>query len=161
MEPVYTQFFETTTGVRVAAFVQRELNDRGIYAPVKEISQAQFYLPKTGILARGDFDIAYVPWSMGADPDDRFLIACDGTANYMRYCNPAVDRRETEAVARVSQADRRADYVTVDRLVAADVPIVYLFNAAYVYAYDKRLHGFSPNAFTPTWNAYAWSLSPK
>jgi peptide/nickel transport system substrate-binding protein len=161
MEPVYTQFFETTTGVRVAAFVQRELNDRGIYAPVKEISQAQFYLPKTGILARGDFDIAYVPWSMGADPDDRFLIACDGTANYMRYCNPAVDRRETEAVARVSQAERPPDSATVARLAAGDVPIVYLFNAAYVYAYDKRLHGFSPNAFTPTWNAYAWSLSPK
>jgi peptide/nickel transport system substrate-binding protein len=158
LEPVYMQFYESATGVRVAAFVQRELNERGIYAPVKRISQAQFYLPKTGILARGDFDIAYVPWSMGADPDDRFLIACDGTANYMRYCNHALDRLEADAVRKLRQAERRADYVTIDRTVARDVPVIYLFNAAYVYAYDKRLRGFSPNAFTPTWNAYAWRL---
>ena len=161
MEPVYMQFFETTTGVRVAAFVQRELNERGIYAPVKQISQAQFYLPKTGILARGDFDLAYVPWSMGADPDDRFLIACDGTANYMRYCNRAVDRLEQDAATKLRQSERRADYVAIDRIVATDVPVIYLFNASYVYAYDKRLRGFSPNAFSPTWNAYAWSLSSK
>jgi len=38
------------------------------------------------------------------------------------------------------------------------VPIVYLFNAGYVYAYNKRLRGFAPNAFSPTWNAYGWSL---
>jgi peptide/nickel transport system substrate-binding protein len=159
LDAVYMQFYESATGVRVASFVQRELNDRGINATVKQISQAQFYLPKTGILARGDFDVAYVPWSMGADPDDRFLIACDGTANYMRYCNPAVDRLEAHAVNAPRQADRRADYVAVDRAVAHDVPVIYLFNAAYVYAYDKRLRGFSPNAFSPTWNAYSWNFS--
>ena len=47
---------------------------------------------------------------------------------------------------------------SVARIVAEQVPIIYLFNADYVYAYRKRLQGFSPNAFLPTWNAYAWRV---
>lgn len=158
LEFTYVQFPESATGVRVAAFVQRELSERGVDATIKQISAAQFYLPSTGILAGGNFDLAYVPWTMGADPDDRFLIACDGTANYMRYCNRRVDALERAAAAEPERARRRSDYAAIDREVAGDVPILYLFNAAYVYAYDKRLHGFSPNAFSPTWNAYAWRL---
>ena len=155
----YVQFPETTTGVRVAALVQRELSERGFDVTIKQISNAQLFLPTTGALAAGAFDMAYVPWSMGADPDDRFLLACSGAAkNYMRYCARAIERLEEDAVARAGQAARRADYIAIDRIVARDVPIVYLFNPSYVYAYRQRLHGFAPNAFSPTWNAYAWSL---
>ena len=38
------------------------------------------------------------------------------------------------------------------------MPILYLFNADYIYAYRRRLHGFAPNAFLPTWNAYRWRV---
>ena len=155
----YVQFPETTTGVRVAAVAQRELSERGFDVTVKGISNAQLFLPKSGALAAGAFDMAYVPWTMGADPDDRFLLACDGAArNYMHYCDREIERLERDAVAATSQAARGADYRAIDRIVARDVPIVYLFNPSYVYAYRKRLHGFAPNAFSPTWNAYNWSL---
>jgi len=158
LELNYVQFVETTTGMRVAAFAQRQFHERGIETPIKTVTQAQFYLPKRGVLSGGDFDIAYVPWTMGADPDDAFLVGCTGAANYMRYCNPTVERLERNAVAEPREEHRRADYVAIDGVVARDVPIVYLFNAGYVYAYNKRLHGFAPNAFSPTWNAYDWSL---
>jgi hypothetical protein len=36
---------------------------------------------------------------------------------------------------------------------------VYLFNPSYSYAYRTTLHDFAPNAFNPTWNAYAWNVS--
>ena len=157
----YVQFPETSTGVRVAAFVQRELFERGLDVTVKSISNAQLFLPATdgGVLASGRFDLAYVPWTMGADPDDRFLVACGtGTKNYMRYCDPEVDRLEDAAAADPDRAARRRAYAAVDRRVARDVPIVYLFNPTYPYAYRSELRGFAPNAFVPTWNAYAWSL---
>ena len=159
LEAVYAQFYESATGVRVAAFVQRALSERGMDVVVKTASQAQLYLPKTGILARGEFDAAYVPWSMGADPDDRFLLTCGGSGNYMGYCSPAVDRLERSAVSASRRSQRRIDYRTIDRDVASDTPIVYLFDASYAYAYDRRLRGFAPNAFSPTWNAYGWKLS--
>jgi peptide/nickel transport system substrate-binding protein len=135
------------------------LSERGFDVTVKQISNAQLFLPKTGALAAGAFDLAYVPWTMGADPDDRFLLACDGAGkNYMHYCDPQIERLERDAAGQTDQAARRADYRAIDRIVARDVPIVYLFNPSYVYAYRKRLHGFAPNAFSPTWNAYSWTL---
>jgi peptide/nickel transport system substrate-binding protein len=158
LELSYVQFVETTTGMRVAAFAQRQLHERGVEATIKQMAQAQFYLPKTGALAAGNFDLAYVPWTLGADPDDRFLLGCSGPANYMRYCNPEVERLEDAALVDPHEAARREAYRSIDGLVARDVPILYLFNARYVYAYNRRLHGFAPNAFSPTWNAYDWSL---
>jgi peptide/nickel transport system substrate-binding protein len=161
LELTYVQFPETTTGVRAAAFVQRQLFERGIDVTIKSISNAQLFLPapEGGTLATGRFDLAYVPWAMGADPDDRFLVGCaSGTKNYMRYCDREVDRLESLAAAEPDRAKRKAAYAAIDRRVARDVPIVYLFNPDYIYAYSPRLRGFAPNAFVPTWNAYAWRL---
>jgi len=155
----YVQFPETSTGVRVATVAQREFADRGLDVTIKQISNAQLFLPRTGVLASGAFDLAYVPWSMGADPDDRFLYGCSAAArNYMRYCDGRIERLEEAALAAPDRAVRRRAYIAIDRIVARDVPIVYLFNPSYVYAYRKRLRGFAPNAFSPTWNAYAWNL---
>ena len=102
--------------------------------------------------------MAYVPWPMGADPDDSFLLSCDGTENYMKYCDADVDRWEDAALASTSQAERKQLYAKIEAKVARDVPIVYLFNPKYVYAYKDVLGGFAPNAFTPTWNAADWRL---
>jgi peptide/nickel transport system substrate-binding protein len=96
---------------------------------------------------------------MGADPDDAFLLGCrGGEKNYMRYCNPRLDALEGKAASEPDLQQRMALYETIDRIVARDVPIVYLFNPTYIYAYDARLHGFQPNGFVPTWNAYDWRL---
>ncbi len=154
---VYAQFPESVTGVRVATAVQAELNARGIAVTIKSVSNAQLFLPKTGTLASGNFDLAYVPFTMGADPDDSFVLACGGVSNYMRWCNPQVDALERQALASVSQARRKELYARIGRIVAREVPLLYLFNADYVYAYRDTLHGFAPNAFLPTWNAGGWT----
>ncbi len=154
----YAQFSETATGVRVATTVQAALHQRGIDVTVKSVSNAQLFLPHTGVLAAGLFDLAYVPWTMGADPDDSAVLGCGAPSNYMRWCSPQVQRLETAALSSTEQNARKRIYGRIARIVAEQVPILYLFNADYVYAYRKRLHGFSPNAFLPTWNAYAWRV---
>jgi peptide/nickel transport system substrate-binding protein len=158
----YVQFPESQTGVRVATVVQSELRARGVDVTIKSLSNAQLFLPRAqgGTLATGAFDLAYVPWPMGADPDDAFLLSCNGSGNYMRWCDPAVDALERRAVAAPSRDERKRLYAAIERRVAAAVPIVYLFDASYSYAYRDRLHGFSPNAFNPTWDAYRWSVAP-
>jgi peptide/nickel transport system substrate-binding protein len=157
----YVQFPETTTGVRVAAFVQSELAARGIAVTIKSVSNAQLFLPASqgGLLATGGFDLAYVPWSMGADPDDSFLLTCRGAANIMRWCDPQVDALEARALATPDRKRRIALYAAIAQRVAAAVPIIYLFDPAYVYAYRAELGGFFPNAFSPTWNAYGWRIA--
>lgn len=155
---LYVQFPESMTGVRVATTVQAELRQRGIAVAVKSISNAQLFTPATGALAAGAFDLAYVPWTMGADPDDSSIFTCKGASNYMRWCDDRVQALERSALSRPEQAARRVLYREIASIVAAQVPVLFLFNADYVYAYRKRLHGFSPNAFLPTWNAGAWQL---
>jgi peptide/nickel transport system substrate-binding protein len=156
----YVQFPESQTGVRAAAFIERALHARGIDLTLKSVTNAKLFLPKSegGALASGAFDLAYVPWPMGADPDDSFLLACDGPANVMRWCDPRVDALERRALTAPTQAERKSLYSEIERRVAAAVPIVYLFDPAYIYAYRTALHGFAPNAFNPTWNAADWRL---
>ena len=155
---VYVQFPESTTGVRVATAVQAALRNRGIDVAVKSVSNAQLFLPRTGALATGNFDLAYVPWTMGADPDDSSVLRCGAPSNYMRWCDSRVDQLEDEALAQTDPSQRKRLYREIATIVARQVPIVYLFNADYVYAYRKRLRGFDPNAFLPTWNTYDWRL---
>lgn len=155
---VYVQFPESMTGVRVATTVQADLKARGIDVTVKSVSNAQLFLPKTGTLATGNFDLAYVPWTMGADPDDSSVLGCNAPSNYMKWCNPRVDALEREALTSPSQAQRKRTYAAIAGIVASDVPIIYLFNAQYIYAYRDRLGGFAPNAFLPTWNARDWQV---
>ena len=156
----YVQFPESATGVRVATLVQSELAERGFRLTIKSLSNAQLFLPRSqgGTLAAGAFDLAYVPWPMGADPDDSFLLTCAGAANYMRWCDAQVEALERRAVVAPSRTERKRLYAQIERRVASEVPIVYLFNPSYSYAYRTALHGFSPNAFNPTWDAYRWTL---
>jgi peptide/nickel transport system substrate-binding protein len=156
----YVQFPESQTGVRVAAVVQSELAARGVRVTIKSLSNVQLFLPRAqgGTLATGAFDLAYVPWQLGADPDDSFLFACDGNANVMRWCDRDVDALERRALAAPTRAARQQLYAQIERRVAAAVPIIYLFDASYSYGYRTTLHGFYPNPFTPTWNAYQWTV---
>ena len=156
----YVQFPESQTGVRVATLVQSELDARGVRVAIKSLSNVQLFLPKAqgGALATGAFDLAYVPWPMGADPDDSFLLTCAGTANAMRWCDRDVDALERRALLAPSRGARRDLYAQIERRVAAAVPIVYLFNPSYSYAYRDTLRGFYPNAFNPTWDAYRWDV---
>ncbi len=154
----YVQFPETATGVRVATAVQAALRARGIDVTIKSISNAQLFLPHAGVLATGTFDLAYVPWTMGADPDDSSVLECGAPSNYMRWCDPRVQRLEHAALAATEMNARKRFYAQIGGIVAQQVPILYLFNANYVYAYRRSLRGFEPNAFVPTWNAYQWRL---
>ena len=157
---VYVQFKDTATGVRVATAAQAMLRSRGIDVEMKTISGAQLFLPHTGILASGNYDLAYVPFPMGSDPDDSSILRCGAPSNYMRYCNAKVDKLEAAALTSPARSERKALYSRIERIVAADVPILYLFNANYIYAYRKELAGFYPNAFLPTWNAAGWRIEP-
>ena len=157
----YVQFPESQTGVRVATFVQSELAARGFAVAIKSLSNAQLFLPESqgGTLATGAFDLAYVPWPMGADPDDSALLSCAGAANSMRWCDPQVDALERRALTAPSRSERAHLYAQIERRVADAVPIVFLFNPSYSYAYRPALGGFFPNAFNPTWDAYRWTLA--
>ncbi len=157
----FTTFPEGDTAVRTAEYVQAMLHDRGVAVAVKKISLAQFYLPASagGLLLSGRFDMAYMVWRGGVDPDDSDLVACRGIANYAGYCDAQVDALEEQALGSDDRHARRAAYVAIQRALAAHVPYDFLYAPRYGFAVQRRVVGFRPTAFSPTWNAYEWATS--
>jgi len=154
----FTTFPESDTAVRTAEYVQQMLRERGIDVIVKKVTLAQFYLPASegGMLLSGRFDLAYVVWRSGLDPDDSDLVTCRGSANYSGFCDGKVDALEMRALAVQNPEVRRSLYFQVQQRLAAEVPYDFLYAPTYSYAVQPNVGGFHPTPFSPTWNAYDW-----
>jgi ABC-type transport system substrate-binding protein len=135
------------------------LRERGINVEVKKVSLSQFYLPKTegGLLLSGTFDMAYIAWRTGADPDDSNIVTCGGVSNYAGYCNAAVDTLEARALTATSLPVRKKLYSVIQHALATDVPYDFLYAPKYGFAAQPGLTGLQPSPFSPTWNSWEWS----
>jgi peptide/nickel transport system substrate-binding protein len=157
----FVTFPEGDTAVRTAEYVQAMLRERGINVDVKKVSLSQFYLPKTeaGLLLSGTFDMAYIAWRTGADPDDSNIVTCGGVSNYAGYCSAAVDALETQALSATNQPERKKLYSAIQHSLASDVPYDFLYAPKYGFAEQPGLTGLRPSPFSPTWNAWEWSVN--
>ncbi len=155
---VFVTFPEGDTAVRTAEYVQQMLRERGIAIGVKKVTVTQFYLPKSehGLLMSGNFEMAYIAWRTGEDPDDSDIVTCAGPSNYAGYCSRALDALEDKALAATERAARKALYARIQHMLAADIPYDYLYAPRYGFAARDGLMGFDPSPLSPTWNAYAW-----
>ncbi|MDQ2818630.1 MAG: peptide ABC transporter substrate-binding protein [Candidatus Eremiobacteraeota bacterium] len=157
---VFVTFPEGDTAVRTAEYVQQMLRDRGVSASVKKVTVTQFYLPKSerGLLLSGGFDMAYIAWRTGEDPDDSDIVTCRGPSNYAGYCSAYVDALEARALATNDRVKRKALYSAIARALAFYLPYDYLYAPQYSFAARDGLGGFDPSPLSTTWNAYAWSM---
>ncbi|MBV8282834.1 MAG: hypothetical protein JO347_12350, partial [Candidatus Eremiobacteraeota bacterium] len=158
LQIVLAVFPEGDTAVRTVELVQQMLAARGIDAVIKKVTLAHFYLPASsgGLLMSGNYDLAYMVWRSGEDPDDSDLVMCGALSNYAGYCNPAVDALENDALSSVDETERRKAYVAIQRLLAHDAPYLFLYAPTYGYAARSDLRGFTPTPFSPTSASYDW-----
>lgn len=155
---VFATFPEGDTAVRTSVMVQAMLAQRGIQVFVKRVTIAQFYLPKSegGLLMSGKFDLAYIAWKSGADPDDSDLLDCGGSANFAGSCDPRIDALEARALDTPDVRRRTSFYHAIQAIAAHDLPYLYVYAPRYGYAVRDDIGGLSPTPFSPTWNAYVW-----
>lgn len=155
---VFATFPEGDTAVRTSVMVQAMLRTRGIDVSVKKVTVAQFYLPKSqgGLLLSGGYDLAYLAWRSGEDPDDSDLVMCHGIANFAGYCDPAIDEIEAKALSTSDQAKRASLYDDVQQRMARDLPYLFLYAPTYGFAVRDDVSGVNPTPFSPTWNAADW-----
>lgn len=144
--------------------LQAYLRAVGIDVAVKGYTTQQMFAGYTarGTYQSGNFDLAWYTMTLGLDPDSSGRFTCRAIPpngqNYSRYCNPTMDAAQSAGLDSVDEAVRVRAYARSQRLLARDVPIVFVFWPKNVDAYDPRLHGFDPNPASPTWNAHAWSF---
>ncbi|MEI4485756.1 ABC transporter substrate-binding protein [Frigidibacter sp. MR17.14] len=92
----------------------------------------------------GNFQLSRSDWSGRADPDGNIhqFVTCEGGINDAKYCNPEVDRLLNEARVSSDTAKRKADYDAATKILADDLPVIYLGHQTYIFAYDKGVEGF-------------------
>ncbi len=110
-----------------------------------------------GIVATRHYDLASYAWALPPDPDMTNLVACSSISpkgqNYMAYCNPAVDAALGDALRKYDRSLRKADYISVQEHLAADVPFVVLSQRTEHMTYDDDVKGLNPGPVMDFWNA--------
>lgn len=139
------------------------LHDAGIEVELKGYSTALLYGgPGVGVVADGKYDAALQSWYAGTDPDDSTQLTCDQVApkgyNWARYCNPAMDAAQRDALSRYDRPTRKRAYARIEQLLARDAPFVYLWWPRQIQAVNTDFKGFRPNGIIDNWNAWEWSI---
>jgi peptide/nickel transport system substrate-binding protein len=149
--------------LQIEALAQAAWGRIGVKVTFQNYATHEFVL---SVLPHGTFDIAeYFQWP-SYDPEDSWFFMCNqtpdkGGANYMRYCNSAVDLAEISQQSTTDIDVRKAAYHTIHAIILADVPVMYLFSARQAGVYRSTLHNYSPSAVgaDEMWNVWDWYLS--
>lgn len=116
------------------------------------------------LLPAGDFDAALFAWvasSVKTTLTPNYTSkAAGGVANYNSYSNPQVDELLAKANTQLDYAQRLASFNQADKLMAADMHSLPLFQLI-DFACAQR--GFGPVSYLSSggalWNAFAWQKS--
>ena len=116
-----------------------------------------------GIMATGKFDTAFVDWYNGIDPDDSVQWECDAAPpqgeNFTRWCDPAYDAAEADAMRVYDQASRRAAYFRAQERLAAGVPADFIYFMSRTDVVSDRVTGYRPAPAVSTfWNTWEYDL---
>lgn len=149
----------------VEEIMQQEWRRLGVVLVVKNAPDSVLYAPAAdgGVLASGAFDVMVQGWFNGVDPDDSGTFSCADRApagdDYTRLCDPRIDAAERRALSTYDPAERARDYVLIQRQIAQDRPMIFLWYAKRVDAANVDLRGYRPaHAVTTLWNTWDWSI---
>jgi peptide/nickel transport system substrate-binding protein len=128
--------------MQVAQVIQAMAKEAGITLNI----QATEFASSINIAQKGDFQTYLLGWSGRTDPDGNLydFIDCKGPINFGAYCNAAVDREIDAARTTEDPEARAAIYAKITAQVATDRPMLYLYHRRWIYAYNKKLTGFTP-----------------
>jgi peptide/nickel transport system substrate-binding protein len=125
----------------LAMILQQQLRDIGIALEVRSFEFATFYSD----ISKGAFQMYTLRWLGGNEDPDIFGYAFDSHrfpprgANRGRYVNAALDELIKEGATSSDQALRRADYVKVQQILAAELPSINLWYLDAVLVHTRRL----------------------
>jgi peptide/nickel transport system substrate-binding protein len=93
-------------------------------------------------LPSGDFDLAEFSWSQTGDPADvANVVRCGAPQNYLGFCSRKVDALLNAAASQLKPAKRTLDFQKADRLLAASLPSLPLYELPSVVIHKSKLVG--------------------
>lgn len=167
-----TVVFKSTAGnnlrLKVAQLLQQRLKANGIKMEIELEPPNVFFGQST---VQGSYDLGLFAWSSGIDPDQVSLFSCDsipseandysGQNNY-RYCNERVTQLLKESAVTTSVKERAAKVHEIQRLMAADMPLLPLFQRPDTLAFTDKMQGLDVNPIAGfVWNVADWAVTQK
>jgi peptide/nickel transport system substrate-binding protein len=92
---------------------------------------------------KGESDLYFNARVSDYDPSDaKNLYTTSGSQNFVGYSNPQVDNLfgQAETVSGCRQADRKAVYAQIQKIIAEDSPVVVMFTFQTMNYYNKRMN---------------------
>jgi peptide/nickel transport system substrate-binding protein len=134
---VTSEYPETVTAAQVIA---SQLEAVGITVKIRTLDFAQ-WLDEQGA---GKFDSFMLGWLGNIDPDEFYYAQhhSDGTFNFHKYANPAVDRLLDQARTETDQAARKQQYDQVAKQIVDDASYIYLYNPDVAQGWSKQVTGY-------------------
>jgi peptide/nickel transport system substrate-binding protein len=138
----------------LATILQNDYTKIGVATTIHSYDSGKFFAPSSegGILQAGKFDVALFSSSLGpAFANINGVYTCDSFPpaglNQSRYCNRKVDALNDRYLHSYDPAVQNAAAAEYQRLIDAEVPVVMIYERAFVAVYDKRLTGYRPTSF--------------
>ncbi len=161
-ETEYSSGFETTLIVlsnpdqlNAAQVIKAQLAPIGIDVEIRSLESSVYFEN----LGNGDFEMTVIGWVGFVDPDEYLynIFHTDGIWNQQAYSNKEVDALLEEGRRVSDQEERRKIYREAQRMIAEDVPMVFLYVNPQASALQQSVRGFDVNptvstiSLTETW----------
>jgi peptide/nickel transport system substrate-binding protein len=154
-----------TLGNRTAVFLQAAWKDVGIEVEVRPYATAILFANYAagGILQAGKYDVGFLSWINGVDPDDSTTVTCAAIPpngqNITRYCDRRIDAQERIALTSYDQAVRKAAYGQVQEILVDQVPFLTLYFQRRFDVASDDLKGYKPaHAVSTFWNTWEYEI---
>jgi peptide/nickel transport system substrate-binding protein len=164
--PIYT-ISSSPTFIQVAQVLQESWRKIGVQTDVTTMEAATLF-SNQGPQWNGKEAALIFSWTQGPDPYNYVNWSSkqipnsedDPGENVERYSNPTIDELVVRGVQLTDFAGRRQVYDQIQRILARDVPVIFLYWPKTLYAFSRKVHGFQPSAFAgmldQVWN---WTRS--
>ncbi|MGE0715757.1 MAG: ABC transporter substrate-binding protein [Alphaproteobacteria bacterium] len=127
---------------QVMQVIQAMLSEAGIDMKLRTLE----FATSLQMAAKGDFEAYFIGWSGRVDPDGNIwaFASCEAAQNDSRYCNPEMDKWLKEARSTSDRERRMAAYAEAAKIMAHDLPGIYLYHRTWFYGLSGRVQGFRP-----------------
>ena len=116
-----------------------------------------------GIISTSKFDLGFVDWYNGIDPDDSVQWLCGYAPpvgqNFGDWCDPAYDAAERAALSTFNEPQRKAAYARAQERLAVGLPADFIYFLSRTDLVSDRVVGYRPaRAVSTFWNSWEYDI---
>jgi len=142
---------------RTAVIIQQRLQQVGIKANLKFLEWSTFI---NEFVDKRRFQAVILGWSIGMDPDQYDIWHSSKTGNkefnFISYANPEVDALLEAGRRTFDMEQRKAAYFALQRILAEELPYIFLYVPDALPIVHKRFHGIEPSPIGIGYNQIRW-----